>query len=395
MGDPIKGPESGMRRGTVGARVLAAALVLGGLMAMSGVATMATAASATTKTEAPKTLYYVAMGDSLGAGTGASTVANRYVNVLYQHELERFPTLQLNNLSCGGATTTSVINGPGCSFSTGTQLGDAEAFLRSHPRQIAFLTVDIGGNNIDGCQNGNTINPLCIANGVQHLTTELPVILAGLESAYPGLAIYGMDYYDPFLGEWLSGSTGQQLATEWENDLPAFNSLLGQLYGAGGAAMADPATIFQSSDFGLTGTYLGQTEPQNVADVCNWTLFCSNSGNIHANDTGHALIANSFEAVIDKVTVATSSLPNATVKDKYGGQLAATGGHPRYRWQLAAGSGLPPPGIRLKPDGAFGGKPTTVGTYSFTVQVTDSKLKVFQPPALNRAMATLSITVDN
>jgi len=392
--DLTKRIESEKKRRTGRVRVFGPVLVVVGLVAIAGVAGMATP-SAIAQARETKTLYYVAMGDSLGAGTGASTVASRYVNVLYEHELERFPALQLNNLSCGGATTTSVINGPGCSFSTGTQLGDAEAFLRAHPKQIAFLTIDIGGNNVDGCQSGNSVNSSCIANGVQHLTTELPEILNGLESAYPGLAIYGMDYYDPFLGEWLNGPTGQQLATEWENELPALNSLLDQLYSAAGAAMADPATLFQSNDFAPTGSYLGQTEPQNVADVCNWTLFCSNSGNIHANDTGHALIAASFESVIDQLMVTTASLPNATIKERYAGRLAATGGHPRYRWDLAAGSGPLPPGMRLKSDGAFAGKPTTVGTYSFTVQATDSKLKIYQPPALNQALGTLSITVDN
>ena len=84
-----------------------------------------------------KPLYDVAMGDSLAAGTGASSTSTRYVNVLYQHELSRFPTLQLENIACGGATTNSVIHGPGCSYTTGTQLGDAEAFLRAHPRARA------------------------------------------------------------------------------------------------------------------------------------------------------------------------------------------------------------------------------------------------------------------
>ena len=52
----------------------------------------------------PQPLYYLALGDSLAAGTGASTTGNRYVNVLYQHELSRLPSLQLVNIACGGAT---------------------------------------------------------------------------------------------------------------------------------------------------------------------------------------------------------------------------------------------------------------------------------------------------
>ena len=343
---------------------------------------------------APKPLYYLALGDSLAAGTGASTTASRYVNVVYQHELTRFPTLQLDNIACGGATTTSVINGPGCSYATGTQLGDAEAFLRAHPRQVAFVTIDIGANNVDGCQVGATISATCVQNGISHITSELPLILSGLQAAYPGVAVYGMNYYDPFLGEWLAGSAGQSLATQSVGLLGALNTLLTQLYAAGGASTADVATPFQSTNFALTGSYLGVTEPQNVADICNWTLFCSNSGNIHANDIGHGLVAGSFDQVIDGITVSTAALGAATVKQTYAGQLAALGGHPRFHWSLAAGSGPVPPGLHLRADGSFGGKPTVAGTYPFTVQVVDSKLKIPHAPAADRATGTVSLTVQ-
>ena len=122
----------------------------------------------------------MALGDSLGAGTGASTPSNDYVNLVYQHELANHPGLQLLNLSCGGATTGSVINGPGCSYSTGTQLGDAEAFLRAHPSQVALLTIDIGGNDVDGCLGSSGINASCVQNGLNAISSNLPKILQGL-----------------------------------------------------------------------------------------------------------------------------------------------------------------------------------------------------------------------
>ena len=109
---------------------MSAVLFMAGVILVGG---GATAVDAVTPVE-----YDVAMGDSLGAGTGASVPANDYVNLVYQHELALHPGLQVMNLSCGGATTGSVINGPGCSFATGTQLGDAEAFLRAHAGHIPF-----------------------------------------------------------------------------------------------------------------------------------------------------------------------------------------------------------------------------------------------------------------
>ena len=56
---------------------------------------------------------------------------------------------------------------PGCDYATGTQLGDAEAFLAAHPGQTAFVTIDIGANDVDGCTSGTTINESCVENGLE------------------------------------------------------------------------------------------------------------------------------------------------------------------------------------------------------------------------------------
>ena len=138
-------------------------LAMLGLLASVGVGVTSLADSSIPAQAATSPVqYYVAMGDSLAAGTGASTTANDYVSLVYQHELARHPGLQLENLGCGGATTASVINGPGCSYSTGTQLGDAEAFLRSHPGQVEMLTIDIGANDVDGCIGSSGIDMSCL-----------------------------------------------------------------------------------------------------------------------------------------------------------------------------------------------------------------------------------------
>ena len=251
-------------------------LAMAGLIAVAGafgtsavvqspVATAAQAASTPVQ-------YDVALGDSLAAGTGASTPANDYVNLVYQHELARHPGLQLVNLGCGGATTTSLINGPGCSYTTGTQLGDAEAFLRAHPGQVEMLTIDIGANDVDGCIGSSGIQTSCLQAGFNAISTNLPVILSGLRAADPTLAIFGMDYYDPFLNQWLSGASGQTVAQESEAGAVSLNNELGQIYSAKKAAMADPATLFQTTNFALTGSYNGMTVPENVALICVWTL---------------------------------------------------------------------------------------------------------------------------
>lgn len=65
-----------------------------------------------------------------------------------------------------------------------------------------------------------------MTSGLAHITTELPQILRGLDAAYPGLVVYGMNYYDPFLGLWLTGQSGQTLAQQSESLAVTLNALL-------------------------------------------------------------------------------------------------------------------------------------------------------------------------
>jgi lysophospholipase L1-like esterase len=368
---------------------LTVAVVLG-----AGLAVTATAAGA-----APGPLYTLALGDSLAAGVGASTTAHAYVDVLAAHEASRFSGLQLVNDACSGATTTSVINGPGCSYATGTQLGDAEAFLRAHPGQVPYVTIDIGANNVDGCLSGSTVNAACVTSGLAHITTELPQILRGLDAAYPGLVVYGMNYYDPFLGLWLTGLSGQTLARQSESLVVTLNALLAQLYAAGGTATADVATPFQTTDFNLTGTYLGVTEPQNVADACNWTLFCSGGGNIHADDTGHTLVAQAFARVIDNLNIVTSALPVAARGTAYGPvPLSAAGlgvSSSPFATELTWAKVSLPKGLRLSRAGVLSGTPSkrlAAGPNTATVQVTETVTTV-SGRSKSRTRSTVEATI--
>ncbi len=282
--------RSAVRRAALS--LAAAGALLGGAMA---VATGGTAAGASGR--AGPTEYYLALGDSLAAGVGSSD-GKGYVADVYAKEHRTLGGLVLENLSCSGATTTSMIDGPGCSYTTKTQLGDAEAFLAAHRGAVAFVTIDIGANDVDGCTNGTTINQACITAGMTAITDNLPVILSGLDAAGGSPPILGMSYYDPFLAAWLQGSSGQGLARASVTLLDQLNGILAGDYGA--AETAGVAGVFRSSDFALHGHYGGTTVPVNVARICSWTLMCT-EGNIHANDIGHAHIAKAFEKVLRPV----------------------------------------------------------------------------------------------
>lgn len=87
------------------------------------------------------------------------------------------------------------------------------------------------------------------------------------------------------------------------------------------------------------------------------------------------------------VSITTTSLPGGTAGVMYSATLTATGGMAPYNWKITTGT--LPAGLSLNAtSGAITGTPTTAGTSSFTVQVSDSS-----SPA-NSATASLGITIN-
>lgn len=70
------------------------------------------------------------------------------------------------------------------------------------------------------------------------------------------------------------------------------------------------------------------------------------------------------------VSITTAALPNGIVGNAYNANVTAAGGTAPYTFAVA--SGTLPPGITLASDGSFSGTPTTAGSFTFTLQVTDS-----------------------
>jgi len=265
----------------------------------AGVATSATAAAT------PATTYYLALGDSLSTGGGATAGAS-YVDDLYAAEQKRVPGLVLENLGCAGDSTTRMINGGLCTtYTTGNQLGDAEAFLRAHQGAVKFVTIDIGGDDVDGCVPNGVLNQTCVTDGLAKVKTNMQTILGGLRAAGGNVPMVGMSYYDPFLADYLNGSSGQQTAFASLGLLHSLNSELRSAYKQYHVRIAAVQKIFNSWDTATTGSYEGQTLPQDVANICNWTHMCdATDSSVHTNDTGHALIAFAYEVKVNKLVPA-------------------------------------------------------------------------------------------
>jgi hypothetical protein len=91
-----------------------------------------------------------------------------------------------------------------------------------------------------------------------------------------------------------------------------------------------------------------------------------------ANDTTTTVFflqINGSRSLLSVTTVAL--IPAPTVNTYFSQQLTATGGTTPYTWSLASGSALPA-GLVLNSSGVISGIPTTAGSTSVTIQVTDA-----------------------
>ena len=275
--------------------------IVGACVAVSLVVAAVVAAPPQKAAAAPaRAPYYVSLGDSLAQGvqpnaSGQSVPTDQgYVDDLYAIEAKKIPGLQLEKLGCPGETTTTMINGGICSYTTGNQLGDAVAFIATH--RVALVTIDIGANNVDGCVVDGTVNLACIEAGLQAAGHDLPIILGSIRAVDPKVRIVGMNYYDPFLAAYLTGA--QTLAKASVALAKEFNGILGTIYDAFSVRVAKVSEDFHTANFTPTAP-LGI--PLNVNLICTYTWMCApapQGPNIHANAAGYLLIANAFEDLL-------------------------------------------------------------------------------------------------
>ncbi len=243
-------------------------------------------------------IYYLALGDSLAIGVQPSANGDvptnqGYVDDLFAAFRTRIHGLELAKLGCSGETSTTMIQGGVCTYSQGSQLAAAVSFLETH--QVAFVTIDIGANDIDGCISSSGINQVCIETALTTVGTNLPTILTELRTVVgPNVPIIGMNYYDPFLAFWVLGTSGQALAKASEQVALVFNGVLETAYQAFSAPVADVASAFRITDFTIIPPI---NLPVNVFLTLQWTWMGAPpplGPDIHPNVVGYAVIAGAF-----------------------------------------------------------------------------------------------------
>jgi prepilin-type N-terminal cleavage/methylation domain-containing protein len=140
-------------------------------------------------------------------------------------------------------------------------------------------------------------------------------------------------------------------------------------------AGALPAGLTLSSGGTISGT------PTTVG-TCTFTVRVSDS-TIPVQNTAYQALSIYVSAAL---SLNTTSVPDGPLGTAYSQTLSASGGSVPYTWSLASGS--LPAGLTLSSGGIISGTPTSTGTSSFTVRVTDS-----YSPTHNVVNQALSITI--
>lgn len=252
--------------------------------------------------DGPNPTFYLALGDSLAAGFQPDPSIGRdkgYVPDVFRSLTTeaRYGRMQLRDLGCDGATTTSLLfGGGGCTYPGAvSQLAAAEQFLADHPGRVKVITIDIGANDINHCVAGTVIDQACALAAVGTIATNLTEIVGRLDKAAPGVPIVGMTYYDPYLAAWLRGPAGQAVAQTSVQLTTLLNQRLTQVYESAGVRVADVGAAFDTTDLTTPATLPGVgTVPLAVFRICTWTWMCTPRPDIHPMTAGYQVIANTF-----------------------------------------------------------------------------------------------------
>ena len=154
------------------------------------------------------------------------------------------------------------------------------------------------------CPNKTTINAIakCLNKVFPKLAANLTNIMNVLTSADGSSGpppIIGMTYYDPELANWLKGTPADKaLAKDSIALAQLFGNLLSGIYTNFGAKVADVFKTFHTTQFTARVTLpaFGKV-PKAVGYICSYTWMCAAppvGPNIHANQLGYGVIANTF-----------------------------------------------------------------------------------------------------
>lgn len=212
---------------------------------------------------------YLALGDSVAAGSGASEPAGTgYAAIVRDALQERYGELELVSLAVAGHTTQDLID---------QQL--PVALERLAQGDVRVVTVTISGNDLgeyaaDPACVGDPSVPECpLENGLLEVEARLSTILGALREAGPDAAIVIQLYPNLFSG------TGHPLTRQADVAFGLLNGVIESVAERHNVAVADPRVAFEGSGNRLT--HLMDPTPD-----------------AHPNDEGYRAIAEAFLGVL-------------------------------------------------------------------------------------------------
>ena len=236
------------------------------------------------------------------------------------------------NLNLSQSTTVIVSGGTGAYILSGnTNPNVASVTLNGSSLYITAL--NNGSTNLTVCQSGNST-----ACGTIYLTVG-------------------------------SGTTTNSLVT-FSNNNPVFAS-----------GQSQNITIYSSNGFNGSYVLSGNSNPSVTSVTVNGTMLTiigssAGSSTITVCQSGSSICGTLPVTITgtgttsNSLTFTTTTISAATLGQSYSYQLQTTGGNGNYTYSITSGS--LPPGLSLSTNGYIQGTPTIAGTYTFTLQVTDT-----------------------
>jgi hypothetical protein len=204
---------------------------------------------------------------------------------------------------------------------------------------------------------------------------------------------------------WASSATGVAtingagLATSTGAGGSSISATIGAVSGATTLTVKAPATLGSitvtppnptvtasgTQQFTATGNYSDGTT-QNLTAQVTWSSVTTTVATVNAAGLASAVSAgtSTIRATLGSVVgstvltvqaaplvLGTSSVPNGALNAPYSSTLSASGGTTPYGWTITAGA--LPPGLALgASSGTISGTPTNIGTFNFTVRLSDA-----------------------
>jgi lysophospholipase L1-like esterase len=247
--------------------------------------------------------YYLSLGDSLAYGYQPNEDYNDgYAQDFYGYLQSQGMTEPPTYYGCTGATTTEMVSTPGCSGLVhdsypshngiqDTQLQAAVAFIQQYPGEVSPVTLDIGGDDlnlshsnstceVNNDQQDNTSFGANLAKMDQNLTQYILPQLVQVLNGTGDLIVLNyhdhFDYSDPPSGTTAPLCPNAVAYTQQENEHIA----------------ADVAQVAQQ--FGVQIPVVDIYSQFPPRDLCAYTWWCSSYQDLHPNNIGYQVMANTI-----------------------------------------------------------------------------------------------------